>query len=100
MIPFIGKYANITMRFKERAATLRAVSPSTMHYLRKLLLVLKSIIGVMSKLVAGLIGLLAAGVVTSEEDDSEDGDLTGNYNFRTRKFDNGTDPYGWYEEDL
>ena len=71
-----------------------------MHFLRKLLLVLKAIIGVTSKLVAGLIGLLAAGVVTSEEDDSEGGDLTGNYNFRTRKFDNGTDPYGWYEDDL
>ncbi len=100
MIPFIGNYANITMRFKERAALRRVLSPSTMHYSRKLLLVLKAIIGVTSKLVAGLIGLLAAGVVTSEEDDSEDGDLTGNYNFRTRKFDNGTDPYGWYEEDL
>jgi hypothetical protein len=100
MIPFIGKYANITMRFKERAAERRVQSPSTMHYLRKLLLVLKAIIGVTSKLVAGLIGLLAAAVVTSKEDDSEDGDLTGNYNFRTRKFDNGTDPYGWYEDDL
>ena len=32
--------------------------------------------------------------------DSEGGDLTGDYNFLTRKFDNGTDPYGWYEDDL
>ncbi len=49
----------------------------------------------------GFIGLLAESAITSEEDEnSEEGDLTGDYNFRTRKFDNGTDPYGWYEEDL
>ena len=24
----------------------------------------------------------------------------GEYNFRTRKMDNGSDPYGWYEEDM
>ena len=70
-----------------------------MNYLRKLLFALKAIIGGATKLVAGLIGLLAAGVVKSEEGDSEEGDLTGDYNFRTREFDNGTDPYGWYEED-
>jgi len=44
------------------------------------------------------------GVLFSGENDkdgvSEDGDLIGDYNFRTRKFDDGTDPYGWYEEDL
>ena len=70
-----------------------------MHYLRKLLFALKAIIGGTSKLAAGLIGLLAAGTVISEADGSEEVDLTGDYNFRTRKFDNGTDPYGWYERD-
>jgi hypothetical protein len=51
--------------------------------------------------IVGIIGLLAEGAITSEDDaNSEEGDLTGDYNFRTRKFDNGTDPYGWYEEDL
>lgn len=47
-----------------------------------------------------LVGLLAASTDTSEEEDPREGDLTGVYNFRTRKYDNGTDPYGWYEEDL
>lgn len=47
-----------------------------------------------------LVGLLAAGADTSEDDDTHEGDLTGVYNFRTHKYDNGTDPYGWYEEDL
>ena len=61
----------------------------------------KAIIRVMSLFIVGLIGLLAEGAITSEDDaNSEEGDLTGDYNFRTRKFDNGTDPYGWYEEDL
>lgn len=55
----------------------------------------------LSKLVMGLIGLLAASADTSEEEgNTEEGDLIGVYNFRTRKYDNGTDPYGWYEEDL
>jgi hypothetical protein len=71
-----------------------------MHYLRKLLFALKAIIDGTSKLAAGLIGLLAAGTVISEADGSGEVDLTDDYNFRTRKFDNGTDPYGWYEEDL
>ncbi|PLX61417.1 MAG: hypothetical protein C0630_10830 [Sedimenticola selenatireducens] len=47
-----------------------------------------------------LVGLLATSDDTSDEDDATKGDLTGIYNFRTRKYDNGTDPYGWYEEDL
>jgi hypothetical protein len=71
------------------------------RYLWNLLLAVKIIVGAMSKLVMGFVGLLAASTVTSEDEDSiDDGDLTGAYNFRTRKFDNGTDPYGWYEEDL
>ena len=54
-----------------------------------------------SKLVIGLIDLLAAGTDTSkEQSDTQEGDLIGVYNFRTQKYDNGTDPYGWYEEDL
>ena len=79
----------------------------TMHrsgitrHLRGLLFAVKAIIRAMSKLVISFVGLLAASADTSEEEDSaEEGDLTGAYNFRTRKFDNGTDPYGWYEEDL
>ena len=44
--------------------------------------------------------LLASTAVVRDNDNTEESDLTGLYNFRTRKFDNGTDPYGWYEEDL
>ncbi len=58
-------------------------------------------LGFLGTLITSLVGLLAACADTSEkDDDTTEGDLTGVYNFRTRKFDNGTDPYGWYEEDL
>ncbi len=72
-----------------------------MACLRGILTGAKAIIRATSMFVMGFIGLLAEAAVTSGEDEnSEEGDLTGDYNFRTRKFDNGTDPYGWYEEDL
>ena len=44
------------------------------------------------------IGLFASAAQIPK--DEPEGNLTGVYNFRTRKFDNGTDPYGWYEEDM
>ncbi len=62
---------------------------------------LLALVRTLSVVVTGFIDLLAASAETSsEKDNAEEGDLTGAYNFRTRKFDNGTDPYGWYEEDL
>jgi len=79
--------------------TVRRISIA--RYLWNLLLAAKTIIGAISKIVMGFVGLLATSTVTSEDgDNTEGGDLTGAYNFRTRQFDNGTDPYGWYEEDL
>ncbi len=30
---------------------------------------------------------------------SHESDLTGEYNYRTGRLDDGTDPYGWYERD-
>ncbi len=44
--------------------------------------------------------VLASAAGYGERDAEDEGDVAGVYNFRTRKFDNGTDPYGWYEEDL
>ncbi len=84
------------------AYSIRAVRGSGVgHYLRGLSFATKAIIRAISSLVMSFIGLLAGSVDTSrEEDDAETDYLTGVYNFRTRKFDNGTDPYGWYEEDL
>jgi len=84
------------------AYSIRAVRKSgIVCYLRGLLFAVKATIAVMSKLVFGFVGFLASSADTSEEQDNAEEDyLTGVYNFRTRKYDNGTDPYGWYEEDL
>jgi len=48
--------------------------------------------------ICSLFGLLA--IASRRHQDNAEGDLVGVFNFRTRKFDNGTDPYGWYEEDV
>ena len=84
------------------AYSIRAVHRAGfIRYLKGLLFVGNAIIHAISKIVMGFVGLLAVSADTSEEgDDTEEDYLTGVYNFRTRKFDNGTDPYGWYEEDL
>jgi hypothetical protein len=51
------------------------------------------------KLVMDMLGILSA-ASSKKDGEPENGDLIGDYNFRTGKFDNGTDPYGWYEDDL
>ena len=56
----------------------------------------------MSKLVFGFIGLLASSADTSEEEESDvsaGAFRGGTLNYRTGKLDDGTDPYGWYEQD-
>ena len=44
------------------------------------------------------VGLLAGGVDTADtqEDHFQGACKGGSYNYRTRKFDDGTDPIGWY----
>jgi hypothetical protein len=45
-------------------------------------------------------GLIASTDATSQEQRSiQDADLVGDYNFRTQRFDSGTDPAGWYEDE-
>ncbi len=58
------------------------------------------IIGLVFALITTFRDLFFTEDVLDEEEYAKEGDLTGVYNFRTCKFDNGTDPYGWYEEDL
>ena len=50
--------------------------------------------------VGHLIGMLASAGEPSKRAQHEGTDLIGEYNFRTNKIDAGTDPYGWYEEDM
>ncbi len=37
---------------------------------------------------------------TSDRPQGDGSDRFGDYNFRTGRFDAGTDPNGWYEEDM
>lgn len=50
--------------------------------------------------VGHIIGILASASNPSRRTQHEGTDLIGEYNFRTNKNDAGTDPYGWYEEDM
>ncbi len=67
----------------------------------------KAIASSLGAIVASLISFLAASANTSDEILDEQNDqpmqntgLIGEYNFRTHKLDEGTDPDGWYEEDM
>lgn len=61
-----------------------------------LLLVLRGVIGFF----AGAIGLLADSARTTPTDDEHNSAVRGgDLNFRTGKFDDGTDPAGWYDLD-
>lgn len=51
-------------------------------------------------LIGNIIGTLAAACETSKRAQHEGTDMIGEYNFRTNTIDAGTDPYGWYEEDM
>jgi len=50
--------------------------------------------------VGHLVGMLALASEQSKRTQHGGTDLLGEYNFRTNKIDEGTDPYGWYEEDM
>jgi len=49
---------------------------------------------------AGAVGLLASGAGTTRDDEELNSSIRGgDLNFRTGKFDDGTDPAGWYGRD-
>jgi hypothetical protein len=96
MVCFIGLIAFSAYSIR----TVRRTSIA--RYLWNLLLAVKKIVGTMSKVVMGFVGLLASYTDTSDE---EENDISagayrgGTLNYRTGKLDDGTDPYGWYEKD-
>lgn len=54
----------------------------------------------MGTLATTVIGFLASGTTTSDENKaSENAARSGVLNYRTGKFDDGTDAAGWYEKD-
>lgn len=72
------------------------------RHLASLLFAVKATIAAMSKLVIGFIGVLATSADTFDEEEKDPpiGAFKGGIlNYRTGNLDDGTDPYGWYEED-
>ncbi len=68
-------------------------------YLRGLLFAARVTLVAMSKLVIGFIGFLAASTKTSDTSEATANAARGGiFNHRTGKFDDGTDPAGWYEK--
>lgn len=52
------------------------------------------------KLLTAFLILVTGSTSQSDEDDLSEGAFRGGVlNYRTGKLDDGTDPYGWYEED-
>ena len=52
------------------------------------------------RLVMRAVGLLAASAQTTPANDKVNSSIRGGVlNYRTGKLDDGTDPYGWYEQD-
>ena len=65
---------------------------------------LRKVGGIAVEFVFALLGtlrnLIASGDSTTQEDDALDSSVRGGeLNFRTGKFDDGTDPAGWYGRD-
>ena len=58
-------------------------------------------VGLVFALIATFRDLFAAANSRTQEDRPiQDCDLIGDYNHRTQRFDSGTDPAGWYEDDM
>ena len=55
----------------------------------------------LGELIRSVLSLLASSAETQEKsEDQFDGAISGgSYNYRTRKFDDGTDPIGWYSNE-
>ena len=58
-------------------------------------------VGLIFALLATLRDLFVAADSQTEDDRPiQDCDLIGDYNHRTQRFDSGTDPAGWYEDNM
>lgn len=64
-----------------------------------LLGLVKFTIWLMSTLLATFKGLLTDQEAVKRDRPIQDSDSIGDYNFRTERFDAGTDPNGWYEDE-
>ena len=59
-----------------------------------------AVFGILIRLIADVISILATSAKTSDPDDASDVAPSGGvFNYRTGKLDDGMDPIGWYEKD-
>ena len=59
-----------------------------------------AVFGILIRLLADVISILATSAKTSDPDDASDVAPSGGvFNYRTGKLDDGMDPIGWYEKD-
>ena len=61
---------------------------------------LKALLVLLARILASALGFVASAVAISQENDERFENLRGGVlNYRTEKLDDGTDPFGWYEDD-
>ncbi len=59
-----------------------------------------SIVGILMRLMANVVSVLASSIDISDSNDKSDVAPSGGvFNYRTGKLDDGMDPLGWYEKD-
>ncbi len=72
----------------------------TSKYFVRILRAAWSMAVTLARFMAGLVGLLAESAKVPDTNDATNHAVRGGVlNYRTGKLDDGTDPYGWYEQD-
>lgn len=73
---------------------------TTSKHFGQILHAARTLLVVMVRFLARLVGLLAEGTKVPDTNDATNHAVRGGVlNYRTGKLDDGTDPYGWYERD-
>lgn len=73
---------------------------TTSKHFGQILRAARTLLVVMVRFLARLVGLLAEGTKVPDTNDATNHAVRGGVlNYRTGKLDDGTDPYGWYERD-
>ncbi len=75
-------------------------SRTPLRFLRIALRALTEVVRIGLRLIARIVGVLAANAQTEPANDELSSSIRGGVlNYRTGKLDDGTDPVGWYERD-
>jgi hypothetical protein len=73
---------------------------NTLNHFKLVLCAAWALIVAFTRFMASCVGLLAEGAKVPDTNDATNHAVRGGIlNYRTGKLDDGTDPYGWYEND-